>query len=143
MALVERRTGNAETEVADLLKVVTQYPRSSDGRRELGKSYYRQGKLQDAIVQFEALQSIEPDDVSAHYNLALLYGRVGMKEKASEQAILFADKKADPGAPTYSLDFLREHPEISTESVPWHMHTDLSPDLAGGSSPHAGVAGRR
>jgi tetratricopeptide (TPR) repeat protein len=143
MALVERRTGNAQAEVADLLKVVEQYPRSADARRELGKSYYRQDKLEEAVAQFEVLQSIEPDDVSAHYNLALMYGRMGMKEKASEQAALFANKKADPGAPTYSLDFLRGHPEISTESVPWHMHTDLSPEVAGGSSQPAGVAGKR
>jgi hypothetical protein len=50
-----------------------------------------------------------------------------MKDKAAEQARLFATKQVDPGAPTYSLEFLRKHPEISTESVPWHMHTDVSP----------------
>ena len=38
---------------------------------------------------------------------------------------MFANKRFDPGAPTYSLDFLRHHPEISNESVPWHMHTDV------------------
>jgi hypothetical protein len=27
------------------------------------------------------------------------------------------------------LDFLRKHPEISTESVPWHLHTDVAPDV--------------
>jgi len=133
MGLVERRTGNSQAEVADLEKVVARYPRSSDARRELGKSYYRQNRLQDARVQFETLQTIEPDDVAAHYNLSLIYGRLGMDDKASEQAVLFADKKADPNAPTYSLDFLREHPEVSTESVPWHTHKDLSLDLAGGS----------
>jgi Flp pilus assembly protein TadD len=143
MALVERRTGNAKAETADLEKVVAQYPRSSDARRELGKSYYRQERLQEAIVQFEALQSIDPDDVAAHYNLSLLYGRMGMQEKASQQSALFADKKFDPAAPSYSLDFLREHPEISTESVPWHMHTDLSPEVAGGSSKHPSVADKR
>ena len=26
-----------------------------------------------------------------------------------------------------ALEFLRKHPEISTESVPWHMHTDIPP----------------
>ena len=46
-------------------------------------------------------------------------------EKAAEQAAMFATKQVDPGAPTYSLEFLRQHPEISNESVPWHMHTDL------------------
>jgi Flp pilus assembly protein TadD len=131
MALVERRTGNSEAEVADLEKVVAQYPKSSDARRELGKSYYRLNRLQDAQAQFETLQIIEPDDVAAHYNLSLIYARLGMDDKASEQATLFADKKADPNSPTYSLEFLRDHPEISTESVPWHMHKDLSLDLAG------------
>jgi Flp pilus assembly protein TadD len=143
MALVERRTGNSEAEVADLEKVVTQYPRSSDARRELGKSYYRLKRLQDAKVQFEALQSIEPDDVAAHYNLSLIYARLGMDDKASEQATLFADKKADPNSPTYSLEFLRDHPEVSTESVPWHMHKDLSLDLAGVSpKPSSSVPGK-
>jgi tetratricopeptide (TPR) repeat protein len=133
MALVERRTGNAVAEVADLEKVVAQFPRSSDARRELGKSYYRLNRLEDARAQFETLQTIEPDDVAAHYNLSLIYARLGMDDKATEQATLFADKKADPNSPTYSLDFLRAHPEVSTESVPWHMHKDLSLDLAGNS----------
>ena len=46
------------------------------------------------------------------------------EKKAAEQAALFSTKQVDPGAPTYSLDFLRRHPEISTESVPWHMHAE-------------------
>jgi hypothetical protein len=54
----------------------------------------------------------------------LLYRRAGMKEKAKEQSAKFVTKKIDPGAPTYSLDFLRKHPEISIESSPWHVHRD-------------------
>lgn len=134
MALVERREGNCDAEIADLQRVVAQYPQSRDARRELGISYYQQHKAQEAREQFEALQAIDPDDLAAHYNLAILYRRMGMKQKAAEQAALFATKKVDPAAPTYSLDFLRAHPEISTESVPFHLHTDLSNDLAAG--PH-------
>jgi hypothetical protein len=55
-----------------------------------------------------------------------------MKTEAAQQAALYATKRIDPAAPTYSLDFLRKHPEISTESVPWHMHTDLEPASANG-----------
>jgi hypothetical protein len=134
MALVERRSGNPDAELADLQKVVAQYPFSRDARRELGKAYYRQDKATEAMQQFEALQAIDPDDVTAHYNLSILYGRMGMEEKAAQQAAQFATKKVDPGAPTYSLDFLLKHPEISTESVPWHMHSDLPrPEYATGS----------
>ena len=73
-------------------------------------------------AQFEALQAIDPDDLAAHYNLAVIYRRLGMKKEAAEQAALFAVKQVDPGAPTYSLGYLRNHPEMSVESVPWHMH---------------------
>jgi Tfp pilus assembly protein PilF len=136
MARVEREAGHSEEEVADLQKVVAQYPQSRDARRELGVSYYHLEKPQEAREQFEALQAIDPDDVTAHYNLALLYSRLGMRDKAAEQAALFATKKVDPAAPTYSLDFLRRHPEISTESVPWHLHTDVSPDFLSDLRPH-------
>jgi Flp pilus assembly protein TadD len=130
MALVERRAGHGDAEIADLQKVVSQYPLSRDARRELGKSYYRQSKAEEAMQQFEALQAIDPDDVTAHYNLSILYGRMGREKEAEEQSALFATKKVDPGAPTLSLDFLLKHPEISTESVPWHMHTDMSTEFS-------------
>ncbi len=130
LAIVERRAGNSAAELADLTKVVAAYPQSRDARRELGIYYYQQHQPDEAIKQFEALQAIDPDDVAAHYNLAILYKRMGLKEKASEQAAMFATKQLDPGAPTYSLDFLRNHPEISNESVPWHMHTDAAPAAA-------------
>jgi Flp pilus assembly protein TadD len=125
LALVKRREGHPEAEVADLQKVVQQYPQSRDARRELGIAYYQQHRSEDAMEQFQALQAIDPDDLAAHYNLAILYRRKGMKAEAAAQAAQYATKRIDPAAPTYSLDFLRRHPEISTESVPWHMHTDL------------------
>ena len=125
MALIERREGRSEEEVADLETVVAQYPLSRDARRELGISYYQQHRYVDSRNQFEALQVIDPDDLAAHYNLSVLYRRMGMKDKAAEQAALFATKQVDPGAPTYSLDFLRKHPNFSNESVPWHMHEDV------------------
>jgi tetratricopeptide (TPR) repeat protein len=126
MAQVERRAAHSDAEVADLKRVVEMYPQSRDARRELGITYYQRDEPKLAMEQFEALQAIDPDDLAAHYNLAILYRRAGMKDKAKRESAMFVTKKVDPGAPTYSLDFLRHHPEISTESVPWHMHTDLA-----------------
>lgn len=127
VALIERREGHSDAELADLTEVVRQYPQSRDARRELGITYYQRDDNQHAMEQFRALQAIDPDDLAAHYNLALLYRRMGMKEEAKQQAALFATKKLDPQAPTYSLDYLRNHPEITTESVPWHVHSALTP----------------
>ena len=63
LALVERLQRHSEAEVADLEKVVAQYPNSRDARRELGISYYQQHRSDEAKQQFKALQQIDPDDV--------------------------------------------------------------------------------
>jgi hypothetical protein len=123
--LLQRRAGNTQQEIADFRKVVEMYPQSRDARRELGITYYQQHDSTAALEQFEALQKIDPDDLAAHYNLSILYRRMGKPKEAARQQAMFVDKKVDPGAPTYSLDYLRNHPEISTESVLWHMHSDL------------------
>jgi tetratricopeptide (TPR) repeat protein len=125
LALLERRASNFEAETADLRKVVQQFPESRDARRDLGIALYRQHDYPAAREQFEALQRIDPDDLAAHYNLSILYHRMEMDQKASEQQTQFITKKFDPGAPTYSFDFLRQHPEISIESIPQHVHSDL------------------
>jgi tetratricopeptide (TPR) repeat protein len=134
LALVERRDGHHDLEVEDLKKVVEQYPQSRDPRRELGISYYQQHMEPEALEQFQALQGIDPDDLAAHYNLSLLYRRMGMMDKAKEQAAMFADKKKDPIAPTLALDFMRKHPEISRETEPWHVYMDVPhpPAIGGG-----------
>jgi Tfp pilus assembly protein PilF len=126
LAFVERRQRHSEAEVADLEKVVAQYPYSRDARRELGISYYQQHRSDDAMRQFKALQQIDPDDLAAHYNLAILYRRMGMKKQATDEAAQYTIKRIDPGAPTYSLEFLRVHPEMNTESSPWHVHADMA-----------------
>lgn len=128
MAQVERREQNTSAEIMDLEKVLAQYPDCREARRDLGVSYYQMGRIDDAIKQFQALQSIDPDDVAAHYNLSILYYRKGLKELAHQQAEQYTMKRIDPGAPTYSLDYLRKHPEISIESIPWHLHTGMNPN---------------
>lgn len=127
LALVERNQGHLDSAITDLRSVVQQFPYSRDARRELGYSYYQEHNYAMARDQYQALQQIDPDDLAAHYNLAILYRRLGMKKQAREESALFADEKDDPMATMYALEFLREHPEISNESIPWHLHTDTAP----------------
>ena len=122
LALVERNQGQVDQAIADLQKVAVQFPRSRDAHRELGFAFYQQHKYDLARAEYETLQTIDPDDLAAHYNLAILYRRLGLKDKAAEQAAYFADQKDDPTASTYALEYLRKHHEIAQESVPWHIH---------------------
>jgi len=126
-ALVERNAGQVREAIADLEAMLVKYPRSRDGLRELGFSYYQQHDYAAARSSYERLQAVDPDDLAAHYQLAILYRRLGDKQKAAIESAKFADQKDDPGASTYALEFLSRHPEVAGESVVWHMH-DLTGD---------------
>jgi tetratricopeptide (TPR) repeat protein len=121
-ALVERNNGELDATIADLQAVAKAFPRSRDAHRELGFSYYQQHKYAQARDEYETVQTIDPDDLAAHYLLAILYRRLGMKDKAAEQAAIFADQKDDPSANRYALDYLKQHGEVASESVVWHTH---------------------
>ncbi|UWZ83408.1 tetratricopeptide repeat protein [Occallatibacter riparius] len=126
-ALVERNAGQVDEAIADLEAVVAAYPRSKDGWRELGFSRYQKHDYPGARDAYEKLQSIDPDDLAAHYQLAILYRRTGDKARAAIENAKFTDQKDDPTASEYALQFLGKHPEVAAESVVWHTH-DLTGD---------------
>jgi tetratricopeptide (TPR) repeat protein len=126
-ALVERNAGQVKEAIADLEAVLAKYPRAKDALRELGFSFYQQHDYPAARSAYERLQAIDPDDLAAHYQLAILYRRLGEKQKAAIESARFADQKDDPSASTYALEFLGKHPEVASESVAWHTH-DLTGD---------------
>jgi tetratricopeptide (TPR) repeat protein len=126
LALVERNEGNLDGAIESLKEVAAAFPNSRDAHRELGFSYYQQHKYKPAREEYERVQEIDPDDLAAHYNLAILYRRLGMKPEAAVEAAKFADQKDDPTANTYALEYLRNHDEIAAESVQWHTHGEIA-----------------
>jgi tetratricopeptide (TPR) repeat protein len=126
-AIVERQAGQVKEAIADLQAVLAKYPRSKDALRELGFSFYQEHNYSAALTSYQALQAIDPDDLAAHYQLAILYRRLGDKPKAAIESAKFADQKDDPTASSYALEFLGKHPEVASESVVWHTH-DLTGD---------------
>ncbi len=121
-ALVERNEGDLDRAILDLQAVAKAFPRSRDAHRELGFSFYQLHRYEQARDEYLQVQSIDPDDLAAHYNLAILYRRLGLKDKARAEAATFADQKDDPTASTYALEYLRNHTEVANESVVWHAH---------------------
>ena len=126
-ALVERNAGQVAAAIDDFQAVLAKYPRAKDALRELGFSYYQQHDYPASRTAYERLQSVDPDDLAAHYQLAILYRRLGEKQKAAIESAKFADQKDDPTASTFALEFLGKHPEVAGESVVWHTH-DLTGD---------------
>ena len=132
LSLVERNQGDLNAAIEDLKKVVAQFPDSRDGHRELGFSYYQQHRYDLAKAEYERLQGIDPDDLAAHYNLSLIYRRLGLKDKAAFESARFNDQKDDPTASSYAFDYLKNHPEVSQESTAWHTHSEAGSGPGGG-----------
>jgi tetratricopeptide (TPR) repeat protein len=121
-AMVDQAEGRFNPAATKFLAVLDAYPRLLLARQQLGAIYYQQSKLALARDQYEAIQAIDPDDLGAHYNLARIYRRLGLKEKAAQQAAYFNDRKFDPSANAFAENFLRTHPDVANESVPYHLH---------------------
>ncbi len=126
-ALVERNASQVDEAITDLQAVLDKYPRAKDALRELGFSLYQKHDYPAARSAYERLQVVDPDDLAAHYQLAILYRRLGEKDKAAIESAKFADQKDDPTASEYALQYLGKHPEVAAESVVWHTH-DLTGD---------------
>ena len=129
-ALIKRNQGDLSGAIADLTSVTLHCPRSRDAHRELGFSYYQRRQYELARNEYEAVQSIDPDDLSAHYNLSIIYRRLGQKADAARESAIFADQKDDPAANAAALAYLRTHPDIAAESVAWHTHSGMRGDGA-------------
>ncbi|MFZ0744612.1 MAG: tetratricopeptide repeat protein, partial [Terracidiphilus sp.] len=126
-ALVERYSGHVPEAIADFQAVLAKYPRSVDALQELGFSYFQQHGYAEARDMYIRLQGIDPDNLAAHYSLAIIYRRLGEKQKSAMESAKFADQKNDVTASAYALEFLGKHPEVAAESVVWHTH-DLTGD---------------
>jgi Tfp pilus assembly protein PilF len=139
-ALLDRRNGDLDGAAKKLEQVIAAFPQLRDARDELGNIYYIQKKYAQARVQYEAIQNtIDPDDLSAHHHLSLIYARLGMRDKAAQQAAYFADERNDPSALNYALQFFKGHPNIARESVPWHLHSDRPQPPTGAPQPSQGT----
>ncbi len=121
-AVVQRLLKHFDAAIALLQPVIAAYPRFRQARQELGYSYYVTQKYQLAREQFEALQAINPDDITANNYLSYIYAKLGMKEKATEQANLFADRKEDVEVEPLAQDFWSRNENVSHELAPFHVH---------------------
>ena len=110
--------------IRDLEPLIKAYPRFRQARQELAYTYYLQKKYALAREQFEALQQINPDDLSAHYYLSLVYTELGMLKEAAREGALYAEHKDDSGAALLALDFRYRHPDVAHENEPYHVHEE-------------------
>ncbi len=119
----------------DFEKVRETYPRDRITLQQLGElakirsdslpPKERLAQLKIAQNYYEQVLAIDPEDVSSHYNLIVIYQKLGMRDEAKKEAAIFRDLKDDPAATAVAGAFLQKYSNIGVESLPFHTH-DLS-----------------
>jgi tetratricopeptide (TPR) repeat protein len=72
------------------------------------KREQRDGLLRQAVEQFEKTLSIDDENVTAHYNLALIYAQLAKEELAKEHERLHLRYKVDDNARDRALALARK-----------------------------------
>lgn len=127
-ARIFMKRGQLKQAEHNLRQVLAAYPRDRISLQQLGELSKIKRDYQGALESYTRILQIDPEDLGAHYNLMLIYRKLGRHDDAKREAKIFADLKDDPGALSIANQFLRKHPEMSNESVYWHVH-DLSRTL--------------
>ena len=116
------RRGQLDEAEANIRRILVAYPRDRITLQQLGELCKIKHDYHGARECYEKILAIDPEDLGAHYNLMLVFRKLGMKEEAKREGKVFADLKDDPSALPLANMFLRKHPEMSNESVFWHIH---------------------
>lgn len=105
-----------------LMEAVRQYPDFRQGHQELGYVFYLKKDFASAVMQFEAVKRINPDDVTACYYLSIVYEKLGRHRQAKENADLYTQHRDDPNNFALNLEFIQSHLEETRELTPYHIH---------------------
>ncbi|TWT73984.1 multiheme c-type cytochrome [Allorhodopirellula solitaria] len=89
--------------------------------------------FQEAVVQFEKTLTIDPENVSAHHNLQLLYDKLGDPERAAIQQQLHLRYKPDDNAAGRAIRLAREKYPAADHAaeavVKYSLHREKSASL--------------
>jgi tetratricopeptide (TPR) repeat protein len=126
--------GSYDDALVHLRKVVAQYPKDRVVRNEVGRVLFLQKKYPEAIKEFEAVLSIDPEDIQAHYNLMLSYNGLGQEDRAHEHEKRYLRFKADESAQAITGPYRKSHPEDNNERQSIHEHVSAAlPRVRGGN----------
>ena len=126
---VQSRLDEAE---ANFKRVLEKYPHDRITLQQLGElakiksdalpPEERKSQLQIAQNYYEQILAIDPEDVASHYNLIVIYQKLGMREESKKEAVIFKDLKDDPQVTSLASNFLQTNWNIGSESLPFHTH---------------------
>jgi tetratricopeptide (TPR) repeat protein len=155
--LVNKQNGHLDDAIANFMRVVemkvpdrdfdfsydytlldelgqTLFERAQQERGD-GKKAERERLLNEAKAWLEKTLAIDSEDLSAHYNLALIYAQLGDEEKATEHRELHKKYKPDDNATDRAIAIARMNDPAANQAAEAVVIYDLQREGAFGLPP--------
>ncbi len=100
------------------------FPDDRELRNQMGRVYFLEAKFQPAVDEFNHVLTIDPEDLTAHYNLMLCYRGLGDAVHEKEHQALYYRFRNDETTTHLIGPYKEQHPDDNNESIPVHEHGD-------------------
>ena len=130
LALALKARGKYDEALSHLRAAADRFPRDRAVRNQIGRILFLERRHREAIDEFERTLRIDPEDLTAHYNLMLCYRALGDATAETREETLYTRFKADEAAQAITGSYRRLNPEDNLERQPIHEHTSRFPESA-------------
>ncbi len=103
-------------------RVLQQFPDDRATWRNLGRTYYLEGKFEQAIEALNGVLRIDPEDRVAHYHVMLSARALGRSDLAASAEAAYLRYKIDESQAEVTQSYRLSHPHDNLESQPIHVH---------------------
>jgi Flp pilus assembly protein TadD len=129
-AQVEKDEGRLDDAEKDLNRVLEKFPLDRVAWNSLGSIEWLAARYPQAIAAYQKTLAIDPEDLTAHYNLLRIYRATGDRARAGVEETAYRKYKEDETARSLMADYRRDHPWDNRESLPIHVHAEAQPPPA-------------
>ena len=123
-ALVQESYGNYDIAIEHLQRAISQFPRDTRVRNELGRMHFLKREYEAALVQFQKTFEVDPEDLDAHYNMMRCYRALKNLSMAEKSQKLYLRFKADESVDAITGIARRADPDANRERQPIHEHVN-------------------
>ncbi|MGW8178706.1 MAG: tetratricopeptide repeat protein, partial [bacterium] len=114
--------GKYDQALAHFREAESQYPRDRVVLNQIGRLFFLKREFQQAILMFQRVLKIDPEDLQAHYNLMLCWRALGDQDQAQREQSLYLRFKADESSQSIAGSHLRDDPHDNNERQAIHEH---------------------
>ena len=122
LALSLKSRGRYDEALDHLRQAAARFPRDRVVRNQIGRILFLKRQHREAIAEFEQTLKVDPEDLTAHYNLMLCQRGLGNLEEAAVEEKLYLRFKADEASQATAGDYIRAHPHDNRERQAIHEH---------------------